>query len=298
MVFGQNTPKSRLTLFRNLAKTEQQLRGIKIQRLTIPQLEKLWMNESDDDDEVVDGLRNINTIFEACTIALGGDEAVKSSVETIIKEHKNDKKNGKPVGDGCIMLAWKANHLARGVYEHKLVGIMTMYRFKETEGFSTNTTSLKETHYNSLFPYFKGQVNGTVNMDVPQDYFKNPPDSKYLYIDVLCSKTPGVGNMLLMQAIDFAILRKSRGIVALSFSKQPLRENVPASFALFQRFGFEKLMDENAEFYKQNGTRIRNMHGIWMALSLGKVSFNSFLPETLDICTHKGRNGVIVSRCS
>lgn len=295
-VFGQNTPKSRLTLFRKLAKTEQQLRGIKIQRLTIPQLEKLWTNQSD--DVVVDGLRNINTIFDACTIALGGHEAVKSSVETIMNEHKNDKENGRPVGDGCIMLAWVANHLAHGVYEHELVGIMTMYRFKETEDFSTDATTLKDTHYNSLLPYFRGQVNETVNMGVPQDYFTNPPDSKYLYIDVLCSKTPGVGNMLLMQAIDFAILRKARGIVALSFSRQQLRQNVPASFALFQKFGFERLMHENAEFYKSNGQRISNMHGIWMALSLRKVSFNSFLPETVEICTHTGRNGVTVARCS
>ena len=70
------------------------------------------------------------------------------------------------------------------------------------------------------------------------DYGKLKPyfGRKYLYIDAMCSKSPGVGRLLVLHAYNMALMQKREGMIGLSYSSR--RNSVPESKKIFETLGF------------------------------------------------------------
>ena len=122
-------------------------------------------------------------------------------------------------GNGCLLLAWKST-FDKSKTPHqqppKLVGAMTLHKFVETELFSIQ--KLNDTTKEKLRPYFEGE---------------------YMYIDAMCSVAPGVGKVMVLHAIRWALMRKCEGIVALSFSTK--KDRLPESIGIFEKFKFDPI---------------------------------------------------------
>eukprot|EP00966_Prymnesium_polylepis_P088365 2044901-Prymnesium_polylepis.1 len=176
-------------------------------------------------DPVVEALNNLDSIFASCK---GKDVDTASSVEAVIEE------------GGFVLLAWKMGFDAttRQMADPVLVGIATLSDFLSTSSFSTDAQSISTQDYQTLRPYF---------------------GSRYLYIDAMCSKAPGVGRLLVLHAYSMALQQKREGVIALSYSVR--RSSTPESKKIFQALRFDTIIP-NANFNVQIGGRSRlHTHG-------------------------------------
>ena len=133
-----------------------------------------------------------------------------ASVEGIAAEHTADGAKS----NGCLFLAWKTeyNPNTKRIDDPRLVGAMTMYRLKRSENFSTH-------------------AEATGNDDAALDPFFR---SNFLYIDTMVSLGAGVGKLLVMHAYRYAIMKKVKGLVALSYSRKRLTGGAkPESYKIF-----------------------------------------------------------------
>ena len=181
-----------------------------------------------------------------------------ASVEGIAAEHTADGAKS----NGCLFLAWKTeyNPNTKRIDDPRLVGAMTMYRFKRSENFSTH-------------------AEATGNDDAALDPFFR---SNFLYIDTMVSLGAGVGKLLVMHAYRYAIMKKVKGLVALSYSRKRLTGGAkPESYKIFHELGFQHLI-ENASYTIQ-------MYGTWFATALDDLSVvNGVLQSGVKLCTRKG----------
>ena len=269
----------KMSLFRQALRMHESLNGVFVQRIMANDVKRLLTNPSDD-DPVADALANLDTLFSHCTNELGppGGGAVTSSVESIVAEAAADKALGIN-GEGCILLAWK---LSRVPQQTELVGIATLHRMKSTDSFSTLPSSFRSAaHYQTLVPYFQGHNAQTVN-----DGLVFPAGlgikAKYMYLDVLCSKQRGIGRLLALHAYRYALLKKTKGLVALSFSKRPLTGGrQPASYKLFQDLGFSTIV-------RNTNYDVAGMYGHWVAKSAHAITFAGLLDQVARICSREG----------
>ena len=188
-----------------------------------------------------------------------------SSAEGIAAEHTEDGAKG----NGCLFLAWKTtyNSTSKALNDPKLVGAMLVYKFKRTENFSTNAESFKANGNDT-------QVGDNVTLD---PFFR----SNFIYIDTLVSSGSGAGNLLALHAYRYAIAKKAKGVIALSYSKKRLLANDrPESYKIFHNLGFTHLI-EHANYKAQ-------MYGTWFVSSLTDVALNGVLESGIKLCTRPG----------
>ena len=102
-----------------------------------------------------------------------------------------------------------------------------------------------------------------------------------MYLDVVCSKQKGVGRLLILHAYRYAIIKKTKGLVALSFSKRALTGNhQPASYKIFQELGFDTVI--------RNTNYSVRMYGHWVAKSTSNIDFSGIIDSIGEICTRSG----------
>tara|TARA_B110001450_G_scaffold257061_1_gene290828 strand:- start:35083 stop:35958 length:876 start_codon:yes stop_codon:yes gene_type:complete len=181
-----------------------------------------------------------------------------SSAEGIASEHKVDGTKG----NGCLFLAWKTtyNTNTRTLDTPMLVGAMTVYKFKRTTNFSTNAAST-------------GMDDATLN-----PFYR----SNFIYIDTLVSSSAGVGKILALHAYRYAIMKKAKGVIALSYSRKRLTGTAkPESYRIFHDLGFTHLI-ERANYTIQ-------MYGTWFATLLDDVApLSGVLDSGIRLCTRSG----------
>ena len=277
--------KKKMSFFRQILRFQESVNGVFVQRIMANDLKRLLENPQDD-DPVADALGDLDETFRYCTNELGGDQAVLASVESIVAETADDKSNGEN-GEGCVLLVWKIKHLGGNNFsEAELVGIATLFRMKSAYNFSTLPSSFKveqgqaNTQWNTLLPYFKGQYRDTINAG------RTFPaglgiKAKYMYIDVMCSKQRGVGKLLVLHAYRYAIMKKTKGLLALSFSKRALKgQRQPASYKIFEDLGFTTIIP-NVDY-------TTGMYGHWVAKSTLPITFKGIIDELGNVCTRSG----------
>jgi hypothetical protein len=272
--------KKKMSFFRQILRIQESVNGVFVQRIMANDLKRLLENPQDD-DPVADALGDLDQTFRYCTNELGGNQAVLSSVESIVAEAADDKSNGEN-GEGCVLLVWKIKHLGGNNFsEAELVGIATLFRMKSCDSFSTLPGNFRGGgQYNTLLPYFRGRNANTIN-----DGKTFPPGlgikAKYMYIDVMCSKQKGVGKLLVLHAYRYAIMKKTKGLLALSFSKRALNaQQQPASYKIFSDLGFTTII-RNADYTTA-------MYGHWVAKSTLPITFKGVIDELGNVCTRSG----------
>lgn len=210
----------------------------------------------DRNDPLVHAIYSMETIFRD---ALNKGVDILSSAEGIAGEHIEDGAKG----NGCLFLAWKTtfDSQSKRVGAPTLVGAMTMYKFKRTSTFSTHRGAMSAADNAALDPFFGAQ---------------------YLYIDAMASIGAGVGTLLVLHAYRYAIMKKAKGLVALSYSNRPLTNNSrPESYKIFERLQFVKLVP--------NATFTIAMYGTWFATKLDDTTLMSGVLESgIKLCTRRG----------
>lgn len=208
----------------------------------------------DVDDPLIHAIYSMESTFSTARTK-GVD--VLSSAEGIASEHIIDK--GK--GNGCLLLAWKSsyNSATRRIDDPVLVGAMTVYKFKRSPNFSTDASSTGVDDA-TLDPFFR---------------------SNFIYIDTLVSTGAGAGKLLALHAYRYAIMKKARGVIALSYSKRRLTGTAkPESYKIFDDLGFLHLI-ENATYNIQ-------MYGTWFVAELKDITMAGVLESGIRLCTRNG----------
>ena len=221
----------------------------------------------DGNDPLVNAIYNIDDIFSYCK---SKSVDMLASAEGVAMEWKED---GAP-GHGCMLLAWKTtfDNATKKLSAPQLVGAMTLHKFKPTVNFSTDRASLSDRDYDVLH----GKTASGSN-DIRNYFSRNT-----MYIDAMCAKgKSGVGKVLVLHALRWALMRKCTGLIALSFSKRALKSGEhPESYPIFTTFKFEKTIPR-ANFKVQ-------MYGTWFFQSLDTIGFGNIMKEAVDICTRTG----------
>jgi hypothetical protein len=272
------TNAKQMSLFRQILRLQEAVNGVFVQRIMANDLRRL-LNAPADDDPVADALGDVSRIFQRCTRELGpvDGEAVRSSLESIVAESADDRSKGEN-GEGCVLLVWKMDHRGGGRFDKaKLVGIATLFRFKGCDNFTTLPRSFRSSaHHNVLVPYLKGWNKHTINADRT---FPTGFKPKYMYIDVMCSTQPGVGRLLVLHAYRYALMKKTKGLLALSFTKHSTVP--PASYKLFQDLGFTTIV-------RNTNYDVAGMYGHWVAKSTHMITFSGVIEELSELCTRSG----------
>lgn len=218
-------------------------------------------------DALVDAIYNLDSIFSDCK-RKGVD--MLASAEGVAMEWKKDGASG----HGCLLLAWKTtfDSSSKRLRSPQLVGAVALHKFKRTVNFSTDNRSLSDRDGSILVG------ENSMGNNERRNYFGR----NTMYIDSLCAKDQGgVGKILVLHSIRWAIMRKCTGIIALSYSKHRLKSGThPESYALFSSFGFEKTIP-TANFAVQ-------MYGTWFFQPLDTLNFEKILKESIDICARTG----------
>ena len=262
----------RLHIFKQSLKFQESAAGVVIQRVSGADLKRIMApllaaraNATvrdpmdvcpDPKDPLVHAIYSMDTIFAGC-LRKGVD--MLSSVEAIASEYAVDGTKG----NGCLILAWRTtfDSAARRLMDPELVGAMTLYKFKPTPNFSTDARSLSDHDHAILKPLFG--VNA-------------------IYIDCMCAKGGGgVGKLLALHACRYAITKKAKAIVALSYSQKKLKPGTkPESYKIFHDLGFEHLI-ETANY-------TTTIYGTWFVTTLEDLSFKGILTRGIELCTRRG----------
>lgn len=225
----------------------------------------------DASDPLVHAIYNMDNTFADCR-----SKAVDmmASVEAVADEWKVHGASG----HGCLLLAWKTtfDSSTKKIQAPVLVGAMTLHRFVRTGNFSTDhSTGARE---GSLGDRDHDVLRGeqAAGDGSRRNYFNR----NTMYIDCLCAKgRGGVGKLMILHAIRWAIMRKCTGVIALSYVRKA--KQVPESHAAFVALRFDKIIPTVQ--YK-----IQGMHGSWFYLALDNVGFEAILKEGVDICARTG----------
>lgn len=280
---NESSRKRQLSYFRQAMKLQEAANGVVVQRVMANDLRRL-LYDPDPEDMVASALTSerLRRTFQHCDVELGKD-ALRSSLEGIVTEAADDRKNGVN-GEGCALLVWRMERSsspssAGGHFSKpELVGLATLFRMKDTSTFTTTEEDFAvKSHFQKLLPYVDGQNANTVNAGKrwePEWDVK----SKYMYIDVMCSRQKGVGRLLVLHAYRYAVLKRTKGVLALSYSKRKVDKNKqPASYKIFNDMDFETIVS-NAQYKNQ-------MYGHWVVKSTHRVSFTGMIEHIESLCT-------------
>ena len=225
----------------------------------------------DPTDPLVRAIYGMDATFAGCA---SKDVDMLSSAEGIAMEWKE---HGAP-GHACLMLAWRTvfDGPSKRLRPPELVGAMTLHRLVPSTNFSTDHDA--RPREGSMGDRDNDVLNGRAQHgNVPRrNYFAR----QTMYIDGVCAKGGGgVGKILLLHAVRWAIMRKCTGIAALSYSSKA--NSTPESYRLFETLEFEKIIPKAS--YK-----IARMHGTWFYKSLDSIGFSGILADSIAICTRGG----------
>ena len=215
-------------------------------------------------DTLVKSIYGLQTIFEDC-FHKGVD--IFDSAQAVAEEYK---KHGAQ-GSGCLLIAWKTSFddTTKRIRAPTIVGAMCCHRFVATSNFSTDRASLAASDWALLHGE---RSHGSIER---RNYFHR----NTMYIDTVCSKSGGVGKLLVLHAMRWALMRKCTGLIALSYT--PRSNGVPESKKIFESLQFEKIIPK-ANF------AIDHMHGTWFYIHLNSPTFEGILKESFDVCTRRG----------
>lgn len=155
----------------------------------------------------------------------------------------------------CLILAWKVEHGAR---RPVIVGAATVIRSYMHDDLATSQDILSDRDFEKIHPHLR---------------------SKSLLIDTMTSTQKGVGRVLLLHCIRYAMMRKMTGLLALSYSGWTGR--VPESQALFEFMEFEKLVAK-ATF------KVQGYHGAWFFLPITKLPLHGIVEKAVRVCARRG----------
>lgn len=227
-------------------------------------------------DTLVKSIYGFRTIFKDC-FKKGVD--IFESAQVIAEEYKEYGSKG----SGCLMIAWKTSFdtTSKRIQAPTVVGAMCCHKFVSTSNFLTDRPSLASSDWALL----RGErSHGSIER---RNYF-----SRTMYIDTVCSKSGGVGKLLVLHAMRWAMMRNCTGLIALSYT--PRRNGVPESKKIFESLQFEKIIPE-ANF------TIDNVYGTWFYIQLNSPTFDGILKESFDVCTRRGftehTKNTLVWRC-
>lgn len=215
-------------------------------------------------DTLVKAIYGFRTTFKDC-FHKGVD--ILDSAQAVAEEYKEHGSQG----SACLLIAWKTSFDAttKRTQAPTVVGAMCCHSFVSTSNFSTDEASLSTSNWNILNG---DRSHGSIET---RNYFRR----NTMYIDTVCSKSGGIGKLLVLHAMRWALMRKCTGLIALSYT--PRSNGVPESKKIFESLQFEKIIPQ-ATF------NIANMHGTWFYIQLNSPTFDGILKESFDVCTRRG----------
>jgi hypothetical protein len=218
----------------------------------------------DKTDPLIHAIYSLDTTFPRAT-KQGVDPL--SSAEAIAGESHGTKNE-----NGCLFLAWKTTYSAKDKRFNPpvVVGSMCVYNFKETENFGTNPGAFS--------PATQDRDSDSVILE--SYFYPVSPGTKFMYIDTLVSSAPGVGNVLALHAYRYAITKKARGLIALSYADNP--NETPESYNIFIKMGFNVLIERARYTTRQWGT--------WFVVNFKEdgINFQDVLTSGIELCTRAG----------
>lgn len=262
-MFANQSPTRKLSIFRKALTFQNSATGVIVQRVPASHLKRLLLSE-DQQDPLVHAIQESKRIFARCK---DKDVDIELSLHAIADEYKRDGTQG----NGGVLLAWQMPYdtSSKRYSTPECVGIATMCNFKSNNNFSTLPTQMSTSDYNALHPYF----------------------GKYLYIDAMCSKRAGVGMLLVLHAYQYAVMRKTHGLIALSFSTSSRK--TPESKRIFEKLGFTQLIPK-ANFKFQ-------VYGTWFVKKSKDIDLSGFDEDSVHVCVRRGLTSKsednLISRC-
>ena len=217
MSFSDQDFKRKTSIFRQSLRFQETALNVFVQKVPMSYLKRVYsLDHVVPDDPLVIALRSLEETFQECRAK---QVDVAASLDALLMESENRS------GNGVVLLCWKLtfNSVERRLNSPFLVGIATVFDFVSTPNFSTDLDSMSRGDYNKLRPYF----------------------GNHAYIDAMCSKSPGVGRLLVLHAYNYSITRKKQGLVALAYS--PRRNGVPESKRVFEALNFTTIIPDGLE---------------------------------------------------
>ena len=305
-VVGLQDAKRLAQILKQSATIHESRLGVFVQRVSIADLKRLRSGNMGpgalDEDPLQKALspQSINRTFRDCANELSAnlnagpaEDAVNSSIDMIIEQLGDDtSRNGQrqltaAQTHGAVFVAWQQTRSTvpgAGYRAPQLVGICTTYLFVPSSRFDLDSRAFrKPAQYQKLHPFFRGESNG---ITYPGEFKK-----AYIYIDVLCSKQPGVGQLLLQNVYRSALQRKVKGVLALAFTKTAKAR--PKSQSTFERQGFQTLVN-NVDYDSQQ-------YGNIMLKRTYPVILTGVDEQVAEICVRTGFTkktaNTLVTRC-
>lgn len=217
----------------------------------------------DSDDLVVQTIYNLKTLWPECAKK---NVLLFYSIEALAEIYAEHKARS----NAALFLAWAVEG-----GRVRCVGGLTVCRAYARPDLGTSDDVISDADAGVLKPYMK----------------KEP-----LFIDGVCSTSPGVGTALTVHAVRWALMRNHAGVLLLSFSSKPLRApRMPESHRMFEKLFFETIIPQ-ARFKPPHN---RHYHGSWMYLPLASVPLYRLLEQGVQVCGRKAVNDKnrIVARC-
>ena len=249
MSFDEQELRRKMSIFRQSLRFQETSLNVFVQKIPLSYVKRA-LAAGDEDDPLVAALQSLDDTFRECR---DKQVDVASSVEALLTE--SDARSG----SGIVVLCWRLTFNAeqRRLNRPSLVGICTLFDFVSTSSFSTDAKSMARGDYNLLRPFF---------------------DRNYAYIDAMCSKSHGVGRLLVLHAYNYALSRKKRGLIALAYSAR--KNAVPESKRVFETLNFTAVIPE-ANFTVR-------MYGTWYKKEVDEVDLSGLADDAIRVCTRAG----------
>jgi len=286
--------QKKIQLFKNSLKFKESAAGIVVQRVmgvhlhrilkplidareTNPRASPTTILETlpDKHDTLVKAIYEFNKTFKGC---VGKGLDMLESALSIAKKYKEDGAEGK----GCILIAWKTTFDAttKKTETPMVVGAICLHKFVVSPFFSTTSQAMGAS--DNLILHGERSYSKTIEK---RNYF----DRNTMYIDTMCSKSGGVGKLLVLNAIRWALMRNCTGLIALSYSQQ--KNAIPESMKIFEALKFQKIIPM-AKFAAED------INGSWFFVELNRhASLDAILKESFDFCIGRGSRDTLVWRC-
>lgn len=289
--FKQQTEQKQLTLFKHALQFEEVASQVVIQRIPASYLHRILKpllrarDEAENPDEIdpasfirsdMDDVERAIFTFDS-TFAECKEKRVDmlSSMEAIARRWDIEKS----AGEGCVFLAWKTTYGVKrdGTKGHRapeLVGAATVNRFRSWSDFSTDRSDMSAYDFGVLSGARPG--GSTQEQVAAKNYFQ----SHTMYIDSVCAKhKSGVGRVLVLHAIRYAIMKRCTGIIALAFSAYA--NKAPESKEIFKSLKFDTIIP------KANFTS--RLYGTWFYLPLSGRTYEHLVQSgAINVCTRSG----------
>ena len=245
------TQNRRLQLLKNTVRMMAAMSGLYVIRLSAPEVIRILGVGTNDADPLKQALTKLDSIFSQCQRS-GID--MKTSVNELVKIHETDKTT-----HCTVFLAWRI--LANKSPE--LVGAATCSKFIDSQHISTQPNNLGA-NYDALSKFF----------------------NTYFYIDTLCSKQKPAGKLLVLHALEFALRKKLKGLIAFSFAGEQNRN--ATSENMFKSLKFKMYSGEEIEKSGNNILLVDGLtlYGKWVVKKVD--DFSGLNDQIMSICTRSG----------